>query len=196
MLSFLKPKLSGAEIGIEWYRRLRESRAAGFPNLQELLPATTGITSVVGSAPIDPSAVQDEWLYLEIFSFDFSVYLAVGKTPAKAAVLTPFWQHIETWLQAEHVPALPERFAVAGGGPRVIPAEPSESSSTRLVRRVQEYSAAVTSPHQMGQNYSVAAVFANACGFMDIGSITGVSAWFSSFKIQTVQFIRKFRIVA
>jgi hypothetical protein len=47
---------------------------------------------------IDSDSVRHEWLYLEIFAFDFSVYLALGKTPEKTAVLTPFWQHVETWL--------------------------------------------------------------------------------------------------
>jgi hypothetical protein len=188
MLSFLKRKASGAEIGLGFYDSLRKSYADGFPKtLHRLLPTNPAIGS---------DSVRYEWLYLEIFAFDFSVYLALGKTPAKAAVLTPFWQHIEVWLQAEPVQALPERLAFAGvGAPRFIPTEPSESSSTRLLRRVQEYSSAVTSPHEMGPNYSVAAVFVNACGFMNIVSITGVSAWFSSFKIQTVQFIKQFRIV-
>jgi hypothetical protein len=186
MLSFLKRKQSGPEIGLEFYRHLQKGRAEGFSKFQKIIHASTAI---------DSNAVRDEWLYLQIFAFDFSVYLALGKTPAKAAVLTPFWQHIEAWLQAEQVAALPERFAVAGEGPRVIPAEPSERSYTRLLRRVQGYSSAVTSPHEMEQNYSVAAVFASACGFMDIASITGVSAWFSSLKIQTVQFIKQFGIV-
>src|SRR5437762_614750 len=149
MLSFLKPKQSGAELGMGFYRHLRKSYADGFPKFKNLLRATTAI---------DSNAVRDEWLYLEIFAYDFSVFLALGKTPAKAAVLTPFWQHIEVWLKADQVPALPERLAFAGGGevPRFIRAEPSEPSYTRLLRRVQEYSFAVTSPHQMGQNYSVA----------------------------------------
>jgi hypothetical protein len=189
MLSFLKRKVSGADIGLGFYDHLRRRHAdrSSLPN--SVLHATTGNPS---------NAVRNEWLYLNIFSFDFSVCLAVGKTPVKAAVLEPFWQHVETWLQAEQVPALPERLAFAGGGeiPRFIPAEPSEASYKRLLRRVQEYSSAVTSPNKMGQNYSVAAVFADACGFMDIVLITEVSAWFSSFKIQNVQFIKKSRIVA
>jgi predicted HD phosphohydrolase len=187
MLSFLKRKASGAEIGLGFYDHLRKSYADGFPKARHLLRAATAI---------DSNAVCDEWLYLQIFADDLSVYLALGKTPAKAAVLEPFWQHIETWLQAEHVAALPERFAVAGGGPRFIPAEPSEPSYSRLLRRVQEYSSAVTSPREMGPNYAVAEVFASTCGFMEISSIIEVSAYFSSFKIQTVQFIKQFRIVA
>jgi hypothetical protein len=187
MFSFLKRKASGAEIGLGFYDHLRKSYAAGFPKARHILRAATAI---------DSNAVCDEWLYLQIFAFDFSVYLALGKTSAKAAVLESFWQHIETWLEAEQVAALPERFAVAGGGPRFIPAEPSEPSYSRLLRRVQEYSSAVTSPREMDEtNYEVAAVFAGTCGFMEYSSIIGLSAWFSSFKIQTVQFIRKFRIV-
>jgi len=81
MLSFLKRKQSGAELGIGFYRHLRMSYADGFPKLQNLLAATTAI---------DSNAVRDEWLYLEVFAYDFSVFLALGKTPAKAAVLVPF----------------------------------------------------------------------------------------------------------
>jgi hypothetical protein len=188
MFSFLKRKASGADIGLGFCDHLRKDYAAGLPELLRPFP----INQAIGT-----DSVRYEWLYLRIFANDFSVYLALGKTPAKAAVLTPFWQHIEVWLQAEPVQPLPERLAFAGVGevPRFIPAEPSESSYTRLLRRVQEYSSAVISPHAMGQNYSVAAVFANACGFMNISLIIGVSAWFSSSKIQTVQFIKQFRIV-
>jgi hypothetical protein len=150
MLSFLKPKASGAEIGLGFYDHLRKNRAEGFSKVRDILPTTTAISS---------NAVLDEWLYLEIFSFDFSVYLALGKTPAKAAVLTPFWQHIEAWLQDEQVAALPERFAVVACDPHPIPAEPSELSYARLLRRLQEYTFAVTSPHHLGPNYPVAGVF-------------------------------------
>jgi hypothetical protein len=185
--SFLKRKASGADIGLGYYDHLRKNYAAELPTFLREPPTDPAIGS---------DSVRHEWLYLKIFAYDFSVYLALGNTPARAAVLTSFWQHIETWLQAEHVAALPERFAgVVGDEVRFIPAEPSESSYTRLRRRVQEYSSAIKSPHHMGENYSVAAVFADACGFMNIVLITAVSAYFSSSKIENVQFIRKFRIV-
>ena len=146
MLPLLKPKMSGADIALGFYDHLRKNRAEGFSKARDILPTTTAINS---------NAVLEEWLYLEIFSFDFSVYLALGKTPAKAAVLTPFWQHVEAWFQDEQVAALPERFAVVACDPHPIPAERSELSYARLLRRLQEYTSSVTSPHQLGPNSDV-----------------------------------------
>lgn len=186
MFSLFKPKQSGTEIGLELCRILQEGYAAGFSGSQDLFPTEPQISL---------EAVKDEWLYLEVFSVDFSVYLAVGDTPAKAAVLTPFWVCIRQWLQAKRANELPERLVVAGGGPRVIPAENSESSFSRLSRRMQQYGSAITSPHAQGENYSVAAVLASACGDMGAISTLGVTEFFSSRKISIVQFIRKFRIV-
>src|ERR1039457_4517642 len=102
MFSFLKPKQSADDIAIEHYRLLQKNRAAGFPESNHLFPQ---------EAQIDSEAVKDEWLYFQIFLFDFALYQAFGATAAKAAVLTPFWTHIKGWLQNEQVSALPVRLA-------------------------------------------------------------------------------------
>jgi len=64
MLPLLKPKMSGADIALGFYDHLRKNRAEGFSKARDILPTTTAINS---------NAVLEEWLYLEIFSFDFSV---------------------------------------------------------------------------------------------------------------------------
>jgi hypothetical protein len=186
MLSFLKPKMSGAQIGTEFFfRPLQKAHAAGFPKFQELFPM---------EPQIPKERVIDEWLWLEVFSIDFSTHLALGRTPTKAAVLTPFWTSVKEWLQAERVPSLPERFAVAGGGPRAIPVEGAETAYDRLIRRMKEYSSAVLTPRAQGENYSVAAVFAGACGDFSAVTTASVGGFFSSRKIEYVKFLRSKRI--
>jgi hypothetical protein len=118
MFPFIKPNISGATIANEFFfRPLREGYDAGFPRFKELFPTETQIPK---------ECVNDEWLWLEVFTVDFSTYLALGMTEAKAAVLTPFWRELKIWLQGKEVAALPERLAVIGGGPRSIPAEVRE----------------------------------------------------------------------
>ena len=109
----LDEKTSPHCIATEHCRLLQKDRAAGFPESSQLFPQ---------EAQIDSDAVKDEWLYFQIFLFDFAVYQAFGPTAAKAAVLTPFWTRVKGWLQNQQVAALPVRLAVAGGGPRSIPA--------------------------------------------------------------------------
>jgi hypothetical protein len=186
MFSFLKSKVSGAQIANDFFfRPLRNAHADGFPKFRDLFPA---------EPQIPKERVIDEWLWLEVFAVDLSTYLALGKTPSKAAVLTPFWTSLEQWLQEERVPPLPERFAVAGGGPRTIPAEGGERAYDRLMRRMKEYSSAVLAPHPQGVNYSVAAVFVSACGDYSAVTTAGVGAFFSSRKIEYVKFLRSMRI--
>jgi hypothetical protein len=187
MFSFLKPKLSGAELGGKLAQILRESRNTGFPKSKELFPS---------EAQIETEAVLNEWLHLEIFSVDFSTFLALGNTPQKTAVLDAFWANIKDWLQKESVASLPERFVVAGGGPRTLSAENAEFSYVRLLRRMRDYSAAINSPRKLGENYSVAAIFTGHCGTFDASHVVGVSSYFSSHKIGVVKLIRKFRIIA
>jgi hypothetical protein len=186
MLSFLKRKHSGADIAAGLLHSIGESYSAGFPQDRDRLPQ---------NAQIDLNAVRQEWLYFRIFLIDFAAYNALGQTPEKGYVLTPFWRAVESWLGAAPVAALPERLAVAGGGPRTIPAEPSEPAFTRLSRRMQQYASAVTAPHPQGESYSVAAVFAASCGDMDALSILGVAAYFSSVVSQTTEALSKARIV-
>jgi hypothetical protein len=186
MFPFIKPNISGATIANEFFfRPLREGYDAGFPRFKELFPTETQIPK---------ECVNDEWLWLEVFTVDFSTYLALGMTEAKAAVLTPFWRELKIWLQGKEVAALPERLAVIGGGPRSIPAEVRERGYDRPMRRMKDYSTAVVTPHSQGENYSVAGVFANACGFFDAVAIMGVSGFFSSRKIEYVKFLRSQRI--
>ncbi|HKI71672.1 MAG TPA: hypothetical protein VKA81_04785 [Verrucomicrobiae bacterium] len=90
MFSFSKRKLKGGEVGLGFFDSVRKARLAGYPEKEELFPQ---------DAEIGQGAVKDEWLYLEIFTVDFVVFLALGKTPEKAAVLTPFGQSSKKWLQ-------------------------------------------------------------------------------------------------
>jgi hypothetical protein len=124
LLPFRKRKVSGSDIADGFFfEPLARAYLAGFPQCRDLLPSAAAITD---------AGVRSEWLFLEIFATDISTFLALGQTPAKAAILDPFWQRVTDWLGAETVPALPERLAVTGGGPRTIPPEPSETAYGRL----------------------------------------------------------------
>ncbi len=182
MFSFFEPKMSGVEIGTNFlFRPLRDSYASGFRKSRNLFPTEPQISK---------ESVVDEWLWFEVFAIDFSTYLALGNAPTNSTVLRPFWTSLKEWLQDLNVPALPERIAVAGGGLRTIPAEPSERAYDRLIRRMNEYSSTVPCPLVQGEDYSVAAVFASACGDFNAVTILGISVYFSSRKTEYVKFLR------
>jgi hypothetical protein len=181
MLPFLKPKQSGAVIGAGMLQSIAQRYAAEFPESHVL----EGL-----DARIDATAVRQEWLYFQIFLTDFAVYNALGRKAAKANILTPFWADIKEWLSAVEVAELPERFAIVGGGPRTLPSETKESAFSRLTRRIDDYAAAVTNPQPQGLNWSVSTVFAANCGFMELTSITGVAAYFSSMLISISEMLK------
>jgi len=186
MFSFSKRKLKGGEVGLGFFDSVRKARLAGYPETEELFPQ---------DAEIGLEAVKDEWLYLEIFTVDFVVFLALGKTPEKAAVLTPFWAELKKWLQLEQVDALLERFSFLGGDAKSIPAENSETSFERLMRRMQQYSDCISKPHDLGENHSVATTFAALCGDMDAVTIMGVSSFFSAKKVSLFNALKRLQIV-
>jgi hypothetical protein len=82
MFHFLKRKVSGAALGQELFNRLKKPHLEGHPEAAGVIPTDTVIESEL---------VKVEWLYLQIFITDYSVFVALGKTPEKNAVMTPFW---------------------------------------------------------------------------------------------------------
>lgn len=184
MLRFLKSKQRGSDVAAGLLDSIRQSYDAGFIQSRNLFPE---------DAQIEQDAVQQEWLYFQIFLIDFGVYNALGQTPEKATVLTPFWRLVKAWLESVHVAELPDRLAVAG--PRNIAAEPSETAFARASRRVEQYASALASPHAQGKTYSVAAVFAASCGTMDAACIAGIAAYFSSMVSQLTEAFVKIRVV-
>ena len=187
MFSFLKQKIKGRDVGLGFFESVRKARIAGYPGTGELLPS---------SAKIGVEEVKNEWLYLDVFTVDYVVFLALGQSPEKTAVLTPFWEEIKKWLQQERVGALPERFSFLGGNDKTIHAENSETSFERLTRRMQQYSDCIINPHHLGENYSVAATFAwSLCGDMKASTIAGISASFSAKKVELVKGLKLYRVV-
>jgi len=106
MLPFLKRRVKGGDVGLGFFEAVRKARTAGYPGMKSLFPS---------DAIIGLEAVKDEWLYLDIFTIDYVVFLALGQSPEKSAVLTPFWVEIKKWLQQERVGSLPERSSFLGG---------------------------------------------------------------------------------
>lgn len=187
--SFLKPKRSGSDIAAGVFDSIQQRYNAGFPQSRDLLP---------DRGQIDADAVLQEWLYLQIFTFDFATYNALGESPAKSNVLTPFLRRVKAWLEPMPVPDLPERVALAVVGVEplsTIPAERNDSGLDRLSRRTEEYASAVATRHPQGESYSVAAVFAARCGGMGLSSITGVSVHFSSMVSEITKLLTRSRIV-
>lgn len=187
MFPFLKRKVKGSDVGLGFFESVRKARIAGYPGMEELLPL---------NAKIGAEEVKNEWLYLDIFTVDYVVFLALGQSPEKSAVLTPFWEEIKKWLQQERVGALPERLSFLGGNDKTIHAENSETSFERLTRRLQKYSDCILNPHRLGENYSVAATFTwSLCGDMNAATIAGISASFSAKKIKLIKGLKLYRIV-
>jgi hypothetical protein len=188
MFSFLKRKVKGTEVGLGFFDSVRKARIAGYPGAKELFPS---------DAIIGLEAVKDEWLYLNVFTIDYVVFLALGQSPEKTAVLTPFWAEIKKWLQQVRVNARPEMVSFLGDDHKIIPAESSETSFERLTRRMQQYSDCILKPHHLGENYSVAVTFTwSLCGDMNAATIAGISSFFSAQKIELVKGLKSYRIVA
>jgi hypothetical protein len=187
MFSFLKRKIEGNEVGLGFFESVRKARLAGYPGADGLFPA---------DAKIGIEDVKGEWLYLDVFAVDHAVFLALGQSPEKSAVLTPFWGEIKKWLQQERVNARPEFFSFLGGTSKAIQAENSETSFERLTRRMRQYADCVLEPHRLGENYSIAATFTAICGSMDAATILGVSSFLSAKKIELVKGLKSYRIAA
>jgi hypothetical protein len=111
-------------------------------------------------------------------------------------VLTPFWTEVKKWLQQEQVHALPERTSFLNFDLKSIPAENSECSFERLMRRMRQYSDCINKPHHLGESHVVAATFTSLCGSMDGVIIVGISAFFSSQKVELCKIINSYRIVS
>jgi len=147
------------------------------------------------NAKIGEEEVKNEWLYLGVFTVDHAVFLALGQSSEKSAVLTPFWEEIKKWLQQERVGALPERFLFLDSDHKTIQAENSEISFERLTRRMQRYADCLLKPHRLGEDYSVAATFTALCGKMDSATIAGISSSFSTRKLELVKGLKTYPIV-
>lgn len=190
MFSFLKPKQSGSDIAAGVFNSIQRQYDGGFP-------ASRGLLSECSE--LDTDAEIQEWLYLQIFAFDFATYNALGQTPARSLVLTPFLGYVKAWLKSIPVPELPERIAMAIVGPellRTIPAEPAENALLRLSRRTDEYASAIAVPNSKGEkDYSVAAVFAARTGATGLPSVTAVAAYFSVMVSETTKMLTSARII-
>ena len=145
MFSFIKRKIKASEVGLGFFDSVHKARLAGYPGAEKLFPTIT---------QIDCELVKDEWMYLDAFTIDFAVFLALRDTPEKTAVLTPFWAEIKKWLEQKHVGFLPERGAFLRGAYSKLPAENQETSYERQMRRMRQYSDCMVNPSDLGEYYA------------------------------------------
>ena len=137
--------------------------------------------------------INDEWLYLDVFIFDYSIYRAFGNTPERQLVLNKFQNLIAGWLRNRIVSKIPDvRLWMFDPGeePLFFPPEIAEPAVTRLTRRMESYSKAVALHHEMGENLSVASVFAAHCGASSFDYIAGVGRYVFEKKMNFVKMLK------
>jgi hypothetical protein len=190
MFSFFKQRASPQDIAEGFFESIRDNAESGY--LKKMYP---------DKAPLGIEIIKDEWIYFDVFSFDFTTFLAFGETPTKHAILNPFSFLIANWLKNRQAPRITEpRMIITGfdniGNPTFIPEEEGEPALNRLKRRVLTYSEAMKKPCDLGGNYMIAATFAALCGidFSDTPYIVGISEYFSSRKIQQTNYLKSLRI--
>jgi hypothetical protein len=125
MLSFLKKRAKADDLGVVLFESVKKATLAGLP---DFFP---------NDSPIGLLGMKNEWVYLNAFSIDYQVFVALGNSAERDAILRPFWRNIKDWLWEEKVGPLPERFWLIGdGGLKKIPPEDCETSWERLERRI------------------------------------------------------------
>jgi hypothetical protein len=192
MFSFFKQKASPQDVAEGFFESIRDNAESGYP--KKMLP---------DEAPLGMEIVKDEWIYFDVFIFDYTTFLAFGETPARHAIQNPFSVLIINWLKNRQAPAITESRIIAptfdniAEGPKFIAEEEYESAHERLKRRVLIYAETLKTPCSLGQNYMVALTFATLCGvdFTDVPYIMGISAYFSQRKIEQTKYLKSLRIV-
>jgi len=80
MLSFLKRKQSGPEIGLEFYRHYKKAVPRGF-KFQKIIHASTAI---------DSNAVEMSGFILQIFALIFGLF-SLGQDAGESGCIDAFW---------------------------------------------------------------------------------------------------------
>jgi hypothetical protein len=183
MEPFSKRRISGAEIAeifYDIYKRAYEDGQKEKPLIEETRPENLLI-------------VQQEWVYLDAFQFDYFAYLALDETPQKAAVLTGFWKKTRGWLKEVNAPALPGRMGPSWREIQVIPAEGSESMFERLKRRCELYRKAII--HPSGDHHGLANMFAITCNVPEFSFVAGIATYVYAQKLYYVNLLQSLEIV-
>jgi len=191
MFSFFKQRASAQDVAEGYFESIRNNAESGYPK-----------TMFPDEAPLGIEIVKDEWIYFDVFTFDYTTFLAFGETPARHAILNPFSSLVANWLKNRQAPAIIEprliiNFDHLDEPPNFVAEEECESAHERLKRRILIYAEALKTPCSLGQNYMVALTFAALCGvdFTDTPFIMGISAWFSHLKVEGTKHLKSLRIV-
>jgi len=187
MFSFFKQRVSAQDIAKGFFESIREKAESGY--LKKMFP---------DEAPLGMEVVKHEWIYFDVFIFDYTTFLAFGETPARHAILNPFSSLVANWLKNREAPAITEpriliNFDTIDEPPKSFEKEKRESAHERLKRRVLIYAEALKTPCSLGQNYMVALTFAALCGvdvIEESSYVMGISAYFSHLKIEQTKHLK------
>lgn len=168
----LKLEESACEVAEGFFEHIRRNAEAGQPKKWFPKEASIGL-----------EVIKDEWIYFDVFVFDYVTFHAFGETAARHAVLDPFEFLVANWLKARQAPPTPIRMCFYPDDIKVFPAEEREPASERLKRRMAMYAEAVQTPNASGVNYMVALTFATLCGIEDVAEIVGISTFFCHGKL-------------
>ncbi|MGD0208367.1 MAG: hypothetical protein ABSC89_12245 [Verrucomicrobiota bacterium] len=191
MFSFFKQRESAQDVAEGFFDSIRENTESGYP--KKMFP---------DEAPLGMDLIKDEWIYFDIFIFDYVTFLAFGETPARHAILNPFSSLVTNWLKNRQAPPITEpriiiNFDNIDKPPKTFDQEERESAHERLKRRVLIYAEALKTPCSLGQNYMIALTFATLCGvdvIEDNSYVMGISAYFSQRKIEQTKYLKSLRL--
>jgi hypothetical protein len=97
MFSFFKQRISAQDVAEGYFESIRtnaESDNSNYP--------------IPDEAPLGLEIVKDEWIYFNVFIFDYSTFLAFVETPTRHAILDPFSALVTNWLKNRQAPAITE----------------------------------------------------------------------------------------
>jgi hypothetical protein len=185
MFSFLKRKILARDVADVF-----------FDGIHQRADARHGERLQAHAPSLGHEIVNDEWIYFDVFTFDYATFLAFGETPARQAVLDPFSFLVAAWLKTRQAPPTPIRttlYLFPGELTTLFP-EGAEPAHERLKRRLALYAKAVKAPSEFAGNDKVAHAFSTLCGVRDISFDGGVAAGFSTLKIEYVKILKSVRI--
>jgi hypothetical protein len=192
--------MDAREFGLAVFDHDQKAALAGFP--RRLLPDEADFCR------FGMEVYKSERLYFDALRFDWCVFLALGDTAERTAVMSPYWKGMREWLQGTAAPSVPDvRILTRGsvGEVKILAAEPEEDSWQRMTRRLGMYAEAreirakqgegKNEPWQYSAPYVFTRLFCDLCGELDVAFHMGEYAAFSAYVIDQVKLIKSYRIV-
>jgi hypothetical protein len=185
MFSFLKRRIPAAELAEGFFISLQQRAEMGLK--ERVLPLGESLA---------PEILESEWIFLDVFTFDYATFLVFGDAPVRHAILRPYGTLLRSWLALRQAPATPVRttlYLFPNEMTTLFPEE-AEPGDHRFERRLALYQKAIKNPNDQGENWSVGVAFSMFCGVHEISYAVAISAYFSHMKIEDGKTLKSVRI--